>query len=39
MAKEMKSKKEAKKPKMVKHNDKKQDMDMMKKVVKKGCMK
>jgi hypothetical protein len=39
MAKEMKAKKEVKKPKMVKHDDKKQDMAMMKKAVKKGCMK
>lgn len=39
MAKEMKSKKEVKKPKMVKHEDKKEDKKMMKKMVKKDCMK
>ena len=40
MAKEMKSKKEVKKPKkMEKHMDAKADMMMMKKSIKKGCMK
>ena len=37
MAKEMKTKKETKKPK--KHDDAAQDMKMLKKKVKKGCMK
>lgn len=37
MAKEMKQKKEEKKPK--KHMDKKEDMAMLKKKVKKDCMK
>ena len=41
MSKEMKHKKEIKKPKkaVMKHNDKAQDMAIMKKTVKKGCMK
>ncbi len=37
MAKEMKMKKEVKKPK--KHMDEKEDMKMLKKKVKKDCMK
>ena len=39
MAKEMKMKKEVKKPKKAKHDDKAQDMAMLKSKVKKGCMK
>jgi|WetSurMetagenome_2_1015567.scaffolds.fasta_scaffold630290_1 hypothetical protein len=39
MAKEMKLKKEMKKPKKEKHLDEKQDMAMLKKKVKKSCMK
>lgn len=39
MAKEMKHKKEMKKPKKMKHDDAKQDMAMLKSKVKKGCMK
>lgn len=39
MVKEMKSKKEVKKPKQEKHMDKKEDMAMLKKKVKKDCMK
>jgi hypothetical protein len=40
MAKEMKSKKEIKKPKKVmKHADEKEDMAMLKKKVKRSCMK
>jgi hypothetical protein len=38
MAKEMRNKKEVKKPKM-KHDDMKQDMKMIKSKVKKSCMK
>jgi hypothetical protein len=37
--KEMKQKKEMKKPKKMKHDDKAQDMEMLKSKVKKGCMK
>jgi hypothetical protein len=39
MAKEMRVKKEVKKPKKEKHMDKKEDMAMMKKKVKKDCLK
>ena len=39
MAKEMKSKKEMKKPKKMKHDDVKQDMKMIKAKVKEKCMK
>jgi len=39
MAKEMKQKKEIKKPKKVKHDDLKQDMAMLKSKVKSSCMK
>ncbi len=39
MAKEMKHKKEMKKPKKEKHMDEKEDMKMLKRKVKKDCMK
>lgn len=39
MAKEMKAKKEMKKPPMAKHMDAKEDKKMVKKMVKKSCVK
>ena len=39
MAKEIKTKREMKKPKKEKHMDEKQDLAMLKKKVKKGCLK
>lgn len=39
MAKEMRQKKEIKKPKQAKHMDVKEDKALVKKMVKKGCMK
>lgn len=39
MAKEMRQKKEVKKPKKEKHMDKAEDMKMIKSKVKKDCMK
>lgn len=39
MAKEIKHKKEVKKPKQLKHMDVKQDKALVKKMVKKSCMK
>lgn len=39
MAKEMRNKKEVKKPKKMKHDDAKQDAAMLKAKVKKSCLK
>ena len=39
MSKEMKHKKEVKKPKKMKHDDAAMDSKLIKKEVKKGCMK
>lgn len=39
MAKEMKMKKEVKKPKKMKHDDKAEDMKLMKSKMKKDCFK
>ena len=39
MAKELRNKKEVKKPKKEKHLDLKEDKELVKKMVKKGCIK